>query len=97
MKCREHNMDTVEVVGRNESINDPSVIDGASLIRRLTADRRPAAREAACVQEPPMTLYGAYRQGVDDYFARRANPYRAGSRLWAVWEEGRIEAETQGR
>lgn len=90
-------MDTVEVVSRNEPINELKVIDGASLIRRLTSDRRPAMREAACVQDPPLTLYGAYRQGVDDYFARLANPYRAGSRLWAVWEEGRIEAETDGR
>ncbi|MGU7768741.1 hypothetical protein ACV229_00975 [Burkholderia sp. MR1-5-21] len=90
-------MDTVEVISRNEPISEGTVIDGATLIRRLTSFRRPDPREAACVTNPPLTLYGAYRQGVEDYAARRANPYRAGSRFWAVWEEGRIEAETEGR
>ncbi|NTX31244.1 hypothetical protein HT746_29685 [Burkholderia pyrrocinia] len=91
-------MNTVEVLSRNETIDEQAVIDGASLIRRLVSERRmPAAREAACVDNPPLTLYGAFRQGVTDYSARRANPYRAGSRFWALWEEGRIEAETSGR
>lgn len=91
-------MNTVEVLSRSETIDEQAVIDGASLIRRLVSDRRmPAARETACVDNPPLTLYGAYRQGVTDHGARRANPYRAGSRLWALWEEGRIEAETSGR
>ncbi|MGZ2747622.1 hypothetical protein [Burkholderia stagnalis] len=90
-------MDTVEVISRNEAINEASVIDGTTLIRRLTSFRRPDPREAACAANPPLTAYGAYRQGVDDYAARRANPYRAGSRFWALWEEGRIEAETDGR
>ncbi|RQR29772.1 hypothetical protein DIE23_21445 [Burkholderia sp. Bp9143] len=91
-------MNTVEVLSRSESIDQVDVIDGASLIRRLVSERRmPAAREAACVDNPPLTLYGAFRQGITDHAARRANPYRAGSRFWALWEEGRIEAETSGR
>lgn len=91
-------MNTVEVLSRSETIDEQAVIDGASLIRRLVSDRRmPAVREAACVDNPPLTLYGAFRQGVTDHDARRANPYRAGSRFWALWEEGRIEAETSGR
>lgn len=91
-------MNTVEVVSRAETVDRADVIDGASLIRRLVSERRtPAAREAACVDNPPLTLYGAFRQGVADHAARRANPYRAGSRFWALWEEGRIEAETAGR
>ncbi|WP_431822543.1 hypothetical protein [Burkholderia sp. F1] len=90
-------MDTVEVISCNEPINETSVIDGAALIRRLTSVRSPDPREAACVKTPPLTLYGAYRQGVEDYDAHRANPYRAGSRYWALWEEGRIEAETDAR
>ncbi|AOI95199.1 MULTISPECIES: hypothetical protein [Burkholderia] len=91
-------MNTVEVLSRAEASDQLDVIDGASLIRRLVSDHRaPAAREAACVDNPPLTLYGAFRQGVTDHAARRANPYRAGSRFWALWEEGRIEAETSGR
>ncbi|RQR46698.1 MULTISPECIES: hypothetical protein [unclassified Burkholderia] len=91
-------MNTVEVLSRAETIDQLDVIDGASLIRRLVSERRmPAAREAACVDNPPLTLYGAFRQGVTDHAARRANPYRAGSRFWTLWEEGRIEAETSGR
>ncbi|WP_321806461.1 hypothetical protein [Burkholderia sp. BCC1993] len=91
-------MNTVEVLSRAETIDQLDVIDGASLIRRLVSERRmPAAREAACVDHPPLTLYGAFRQGVTDHAARRANPYRAGSRFWTLWEEGRIEAETSGR
>ncbi|MGC3026020.1 MULTISPECIES: hypothetical protein [Burkholderia] len=90
-------MNTVEVLARTETIDEQTVIDGASLIRRLVFERRTPAREAACVDNPPLTLYGAFRQGVTDYGARRANPYRAGSRFWALWEEGRIEAETSGR
>ncbi|KAB0673475.1 hypothetical protein [Burkholderia territorii] len=91
-------MNTVEVLSRAQASDQLDVIDGASLIRRLVSERRvPAAREAACVDNPPLTLYGAYRQGVADHAARRANPYRAGSRFWALWEEGRIEAETAGR
>ncbi|AOI63041.1 hypothetical protein WS98_03350 [Burkholderia territorii] len=91
-------MNTVEVLSREQACDQLDVIDGASLIRRLVSERRvPAAREAACVDNPPLTLYGAYRQGVADHAARRANPYRAGSRFWALWEEGRIEAETAGR
>ncbi|WP_193100485.1 hypothetical protein [Burkholderia sp. Z1] len=91
-------MNTVEVLSRSETIDELDVIDGASLIRRLVSERRiPAAREAACVDNPPLTLYGAFRQGVADYGTRRANPYRAGSRFWALWEEGRLEAETSGR
>ncbi|MCO1346823.1 hypothetical protein L0Z31_03845 [Burkholderia vietnamiensis] len=91
-------MNTVEVISRAETVDRVDVIDGASLIRRLVSERRmPAAREAACVDNPPLTLYGAFRQGVADHAARRANPYRAGSRFWALWEEGRIEAETAGR
>ncbi|KWE31055.1 hypothetical protein [Burkholderia territorii] len=91
-------MNTVEVLSREQASDQLDVIDGASLIRRLVSERRvPAAREAACVDNPPLTLYGAYRQGVADHAARRANPYRAGSRFWALWEEGRIEAETAGR
>ncbi|WP_269501249.1 hypothetical protein [Burkholderia sp. IMCC1007] len=94
-------MNTVEVLSGTERIDQPDAIDGASLIRRLVS-RRPAAacetvREAACVDNPPLTLYGAYRQGVADYAAHRANPYRGGSRFWVLWEEGRIEAETSGR
>ncbi|AOR70058.1 hypothetical protein BBJ41_20970 [Burkholderia stabilis] len=91
-------MNTVEVLSRNETIDEQAVIDGESLIRRLVSERRvPAAREAACVDNPPLTLYGAFRQGVADHGMRRANPYRAGSRFWALWEEGRLEAETSGR
>ncbi|AOJ89390.1 hypothetical protein WS87_22155 [Burkholderia sp. MSMB0856] len=92
-------MNTVEVLSHAEASDQLDVIDGASLIRRLVSEHRaPAAREAACVVDnPPLTLYGAYRQGVTDHAARRANPYRAGSRFWALWEEGRIEAETSGR
>ncbi|KVF78270.1 hypothetical protein QZM18_04090 [Burkholderia diffusa] len=91
-------MNTVEVLSRAEASDQLDVIDGASLIRRLVSERRaPAAREAACVDNPPLTLYGAFRQGVTDHAARRANPYRAGSRFWALWEEGRLEAETSGR
>ncbi|RQZ20641.1 hypothetical protein DIE15_00790 [Burkholderia sp. Bp9031] len=91
-------MNTVEVLSRAETIDQLDVIDGASLIRRLVSERRTtAAREAVCVDNPPLTLYGAFRQGVTDHAARRANPYRAGSRFWALWEEGRIEAETSGR
>ncbi|WP_063551706.1 hypothetical protein [Burkholderia territorii] len=91
-------MNTVEVLSREQACDQLDVIDGASLIRRLVSERRvPASREAACVDNPPLTLYGAYRQGVADHAARRANPYRAGSRFWALWEEGRIEAETSGR
>ncbi|EEE03168.1 hypothetical protein [Burkholderia multivorans] len=90
-------MNTVEVMSRRETIDEFDVIDGASLIRRLVSGRRTPAREAACVDNPPLTLYGAYRQGIADYAAGRANPYRAGSRFWALWEEGRIEAETSGR
>ncbi|WP_175685767.1 hypothetical protein [Burkholderia anthina] len=93
-------MNTVEVLSRTERIDPLEVIDGASLIRRLVS-RRPAAREtvreAACVDNPPLTLYGAFRQGVADYAAHRANPYRGGSRFWVLWEEGRLEAETSGR
>ncbi|MBY4868250.1 hypothetical protein DIE14_28100 [Burkholderia sp. Bp9017] len=95
-------MNTVEVLSRTERIDRQEVIDGASLIRRLVSSRRPAAaretvREAACVDNPPLTLYGAFRQGIADYAARRANPYRGGSRFWVLWEEGRLEAETSGR
>ncbi|GBH23224.1 hypothetical protein [Burkholderia vietnamiensis] len=91
-------MNTVEVISRAETVDRVDVIDGASLVRRLVSERRtPAAREAAGVDNPPLTLYGAFRQGVADHAARRANPYRAGSRFWALWEEGRIEAETAGR
>ncbi|MBR8209784.1 hypothetical protein KDW61_14045 [Burkholderia cenocepacia] len=91
-------MNTVDVLARTEIIDEQAVIDGASLIRRLVSDRRmPATYEAACVDDPPLTLYGAFRQGVADHAARRANPYRAGSRFWALWEEGRLEAETSGR
>ncbi|WAS58090.1 hypothetical protein MK974_21920 [Burkholderia ambifaria] len=91
-------MNTVEVISRAETIDQLDVIDGAALIRRLvSAHRPPAVREAACVDSPPLTLYGAFRQGITDHAARRANPYRAGSRFWALWEEGRIEAETSGR
>lgn len=91
-------MNTVEVLSHAETSDQLDVIDGAALIRRLVSERRTtAAREAACVDNPPLTLYGAYRQGVTDHAARRANPYRAGSRFWALWEEGRIEAETSGR
>lgn len=94
-------MNTVEVLSRAESVDQLDVIDGASLIRRLVS-RHPAAgrdtvREAACVDNPPLTLYGAFRQGVADYAAHRANPYRGGSRFWVLWEEGRLEAETSGR
>ncbi|QTO46562.1 hypothetical protein [Burkholderia latens] len=91
-------MNTVEVLSHAETSDRLDAIDGAALIRRLVSEHRTtAAREAACVDNPPLTLYGAYRQGVTDYAARRANPYRAGSRYWALWEEGRIEAETSGR
>lgn len=90
-------MNTVEVLSRAETIDQLDVIDGASLIRRLVSERRTTAREAPCVDNPPLTLYGAFRQGITDHAARRANPYRAGSRFWALWEEGRIEAETSGR
>ncbi|AJY09827.1 hypothetical protein K6W16_05760 [Burkholderia dolosa] len=90
-------MNTVEVISRAETIDESAVIDGASLIRRLVAGSRSRVGEAACVDNPPLTLYGAYRQGIADHAARRANPYRAGSRFWALWEEGRIEAETSGR
>ncbi|MGS0891260.1 hypothetical protein ACVBGC_01670 [Burkholderia stagnalis] len=90
-------MNTVEVLSRTETIDELAVIDGASLIRRLVSERRAPVREAACVDNPPLTLYGAFRQGVADYPARRANPYRAGSRFWTLWEEGRLEAETSGR
>ncbi|HDR9770079.1 TPA: hypothetical protein QDC27_005580 [Burkholderia cepacia ATCC 25416] len=91
-------MNTVEVLSRSETIDELDVIDGASLIRRLVSERRmPATREARCVDNPPLTLYGAFRQGIADHAARRANPYRAGSRFWALWEEGRLEAETSGR
>lgn len=97
-RFREPNMNTVDVLARTEIIDEQAVIDGASLIRRLVSERRmPAAREAACIDNPPLTLYGAFRQGVADHAARRANPYRAGSRFWALWEEGRLEAETSGR
>ncbi|KWI86400.1 hypothetical protein WM09_17840 [Burkholderia ubonensis] len=90
-------MDTVEVICSSEPVNEKSVIDGAALIRRLTTVRSSDPRDTACMDNPPLTLYGAYRQGVEDYAARRANPYRAGSRFWALWEEGRIEAETDAR
>ncbi|WP_306716834.1 hypothetical protein [Burkholderia dolosa] len=90
-------MNTVEVISRAETIDESAVIDGASLIRRLVAGSRSRVGEATCVDNPPLTLYGAYRQGIADHAARRANPYRAGSRFWALWEEGRIEAETSGR
>ncbi|MBR8311972.1 hypothetical protein KDW36_02000 [Burkholderia dolosa] len=90
-------MNTVEVISRAETIDESAVIDGASLIRRLVAGSRSRVGEAASVDNPPLTLYGAYRQGIADHAARRANPYRAGSRFWALWEEGRIEAETSGR
>ncbi|MGY4730740.1 hypothetical protein [Burkholderia pyrrocinia] len=90
-------MDTVEIVSRSEPINEANVIDDASLIKPLISVRSPYPRETACVTNPPLTLYGAYRHGVDDYFAWRTNTYRASSRFWAVWEEGRIEAETERR
>ena len=93
-------MNTVEVLSRTERIDQLEVIDGASLIRRLGSRRpgaREAVREAACIDNPPLTLYGAFRQGVADYAAHRANPYRGGSRFWVLWEEGRLEAETSGR
>ncbi|KDB06488.1 hypothetical protein LIG30_4162 [Burkholderia sp. lig30] len=88
-------MDILEVVSAGQPIDDLDVIDGASLITSLISGRRPARRDAAPVQNPPLSLYGAYRQGILDHPERRGNPYRAGSRLWAIWEEGRIEAETQ--
>ena len=91
-------MNTVEVLSRSDTIDERDVLDGSALIRRLVSERRmPAAREARCVDNPPLTLYGAFRQGIADHAARRANPYRAGSRFWALWEEGRLEAETSGR
>jgi hypothetical protein len=57
------------------------VIDGVQLIT-----------PARGVKHPPLTLYGAYRQGIDDYFARRPNPYHASSRFAAIWREGHNEA-----
>ncbi|WP_179404957.1 hypothetical protein [Burkholderia guangdongensis] len=88
-------MDILEVFSPGRLGDRVNVIDGASLIRRLKSDRPTAPMGAARVSNPPLTLYGAYRQGVADYTTNRANPYSAGSRLWAVWEEGRIEAETR--
>ncbi len=75
--------------------NDHEVIDGEKLIRELRDASRVRVSDEVGIEAPPLTLYGAYRQGVADYFAHRPNPYRNGSRLSAVWQEGRLEAASR--
>ncbi|QKM51061.1 hypothetical protein B7760_05127 [Burkholderia glumae] len=69
-------------------------IDGEILITESRA-AAPARAYGIGIDEPPLTLYGAYRQGVSDYFARRPNPYRNGSRLAQIWQEGHVEAASR--
>ncbi|KHJ63917.1 hypothetical protein NCPPB3923_05680 [Burkholderia glumae] len=69
-------------------------IDGEMLITESRA-AAPARAYGIGIDEPPLTLYGAYRQGVSDYFARRPNPYRNGSRLAQIWQEGHVEAASR--
>lgn len=85
-------MNLVETDFPRVSINDRNEIDGEFLITERASAARPRPPINRCVSNPPLTLYGAYRQGIDDYFARRPNPYRSGSRLAAIWYEGRMEA-----
>ncbi|WP_323122068.1 hypothetical protein [Burkholderia alba] len=87
-------MDSVEHVLQPALVNDLDIIDGARLITERAAGSIACARNVLGIRNPPLTLYGAYRQGVEDYFARRPNPYRAGSRFAAIWREGHNEAST---
>ncbi|MBI0331002.1 hypothetical protein [Burkholderia plantarii] len=70
-------------------------IDGEMLITESRAAATVRTYGTLGIDEPPLTLYGAYRQGVADYFARRPNPYRNGSRLAEIWQEGRTEAASR--
>ncbi|AYQ90289.1 MULTISPECIES: hypothetical protein [Burkholderia] len=88
-------MDIAGVAHPLLDINDFDVIDGDTLIMESRSAAPVRAEALAGVDMPPLTLYGAYRQGVADYFARRPNPYRLGSRLADVWQEGRLEAATR--
>ncbi|WDD92945.1 hypothetical protein Bsp3421_002986 [Burkholderia sp. FERM BP-3421] len=77
-------MDIVEFAHGPAPADALEIIDGVRLIT--------PARGAPGVKNPPLTLYGAYCQGIDDYVARRPNPYHAGSRFAAIWREGHNEA-----
>lgn len=85
-------MDRVAIAHPYLHVPDSNDIDGAFLITELASGPSAAIGGIACVTAPPLTLYGAYRQGFDDHRAGRANPYRAGSRLAGVWYEGYVEA-----
>ncbi|GAB7538529.1 hypothetical protein [Burkholderia sp. 3C] len=88
-------MDIAGVAHSLLDINEFDVIDGDTLIRESRNASPVRSGGPSVIDAPPLTLYGAYRQGVADYFARRPNPYRNGSRLSDVWHEGRLEAATR--
>jgi hypothetical protein len=83
-RLREATMNIVAYLHGPAPAETFEIIDGVRLITPARATRG--------VKHPPLTLYGAYRQGIDDYFACRANPYLAGSRFAAIWREGHNEA-----
>ncbi|KVD78314.1 hypothetical protein WS62_29270 [Burkholderia sp. ABCPW 14] len=82
----------VEVERRRVSVEESNEIDGAALIAEVMSETLAAADAAPRDQAPPLTLYGAYRQGFADYLAGRSNPYRIGSRFAGIWHEGHAEA-----
>ncbi|ABC35889.1 hypothetical protein [Burkholderia thailandensis] len=77
---------------RRARIAESNEIDGATLITKVASEPLAALGGARSEATPPLTLYGAYRQGFADYLAGRPNPYRIGSRLAGIWHEGHAEA-----